>query len=298
MHFRAHGKILLTSEYFVIDGAQAIALPTRHGQTMDIVPNNSDSIEWNALHDKNTPWISATFDLKNFNSDLLEGDVLQTLLRAARDLNPDFLDKGTKVTTRLEFPKDWGLGSSSTLISIIAQWAGIDPFDLKEKANIGGSGYDIACAQSQSPILYHLDKNKPTWSSVSFKPSFADSLYFIYLNQKQDTAKGIHHYKNSVMDKEPIIQTLNNITDKIIMASELKDFESLITKHENVIASALNLIPVKQFLFTDYWGAMKSLGAWGGDFILATSNRGDKETFAYFQSRGYNTILKYKDMIL
>ena len=49
------------------------------------------------------------------------------------------------------------------------------------------------------------------------------------------------------------------------------------------------------FLFPDYFGTLKSLGAWGGDFILATGN---KDTSQYFIDKGYATILKYSDMVL
>jgi hypothetical protein len=57
----------------------------------------------------------------------------------------------------------------------------------------------------------------------------------------------------------------------------------------------LQLTPVKERLFDDYFGAVKSLGAWGGDFVLAT---GDKTTPAYFKKKGYSTVLTYKEMIL
>ncbi len=57
------------------------------------------------------------------------------------------------MNTHLDFPRDWGLGSSSTLINNVAQWAQVDPFDLHFKVS-NGSGYDIACANEDSPIVY------------------------------------------------------------------------------------------------------------------------------------------------
>jgi hypothetical protein len=48
-------------------------------------------------------------------------------------------------------------------------------------------------------------------------------------------------------------------------------------------------------LFSDFDGAVKSLGAWGGDFVLAISN---EDPTTYFKSKGYETIIAYKDMIL
>ena len=35
-HFYAKGKILLTAEYFVLDGAKGLALPSRLGQAMGV----------------------------------------------------------------------------------------------------------------------------------------------------------------------------------------------------------------------------------------------------------------------
>ena len=63
------------------------------------------------------------------------------------------------ITTKLTFPRAWGLGTSSTLISLIAQWAKCDPFELLFEA-FGGSGYDIACATANSPISYQLPRKK------------------------------------------------------------------------------------------------------------------------------------------
>ena len=63
------------------------------------------------------------------------------------------------VTSELTFDKDWGLGSSSTLISNLSQLARIDPYELNNRV-FNGSGYDIACAKSESPLLYRLIKNE------------------------------------------------------------------------------------------------------------------------------------------
>ena len=51
---------------------------------------------------------------------------------------------------------------------------------------------------------------------------------------------------------------------------------------------------VKEIYFSDYSGEIKSLGAWGGDFILAA---GPINTKKYFEEKGYKTIFSYKDML-
>src|SRR5690606_10074625 len=97
------------------------------------------------------------------------------ILHAAKQLNSDFLNSGCQVETRLTFPQDWGLGSSSTLINNIAKWAQIDAYKLLENT-FGGSGYDIACAEYNGPITYQLGKQR-TVKDVDFNPVFKEALY-------------------------------------------------------------------------------------------------------------------------
>ena len=83
--------------------------------------------------------------------------------------------------------------------------------------------------------------------------------------------------------------------DNSFHEQKLSEFEKLIQEHEKIISSIIELPTVKERLFPDYFGTLKSLGAWGGDFILAT---GDKNTPHYFKAKGYTTILRYSDMVL
>ena len=60
-----------------------------------------------------------------------------------------------------------------------------------------------------------------------------------------------------------------------------------------IISKLIKQPPLKKIKFSDYDGAVKSLGAWGGDFFLATGSDQD-----YFKKKGYETIISYKDIIL
>lgn len=296
LSFYGRGKLLLTSEYFVMDGAKALALPTKIGQKMnvEIKDSQNSTIHWIAKTHDNKEWINTSFNFDDLDSE----DDLQNIIDQARELNPNFLnnDNDICITTTLEFNKDWGLGSSSTLLYMISQWANVNPYELL-KNTFGGSGYDIACAAADTPILYCLENNNPTIEQSDFNPTFKDNLYFVYLNKKQNSRDGINHYKKQDFDKLEIIQKLDKITNNICHAETLSDFENLIKNHENIISNALNLPTVQSQYFNDYWGQTKSLGAWGGDFILVTSNKSNEETFAYFRERGYKTVLRYKDLI-
>ncbi len=290
--FFGRGKLLLTGEYFVLDGATALALPVKVGQTLTVEYSQSYSptLKWRSFDVNGRLWLESNFEFWKFNclDDHLSKEVefLQMILRQARKQNPHFLrdEVDVHVTTKLGFPLEWGLGSSSTLIYNIAQWAHIGPFELLFNT-CGGSGYDIACAQSDGPILYEKQKSGPNWSPTKFNPPFADKLYFIYLGKKQDSQAGIKHYNQSWPYPPESVNALSEITREILKANTLDEFNFLISAHEQLVAKYLKLKTVKSELFSDFWGEVKSLGAWGGDFVLATSEKNYKETKAYFEEK-------------
>lgn len=301
--FYSNGKLLLTAEYVVLDGAKALALPTKYGQNLTVKSIEEKKLFWNSIGHYNRVWFESELSTKalanSFNKD--ENPVLKRLfeiLISAKQLNPDFLNpkNGYEITTKLDFPKNWGLGSSSTLINNIANWAEVDAFKLLE-LTFGGSGYDIACAQNNTPIVYHIDSStrEKTVTPVTFNPSFKNQLFFVHLNKKQNSREGIKHYKLNNGDVPQAIDEINTITETIINTSSITEFESLITKHEQIISKLIDLPTVKLSLFPDYSGSIKSLGAWGGDFILVT---GSTDTMDYFKQKGYNTIIPYHKMIL
>ena len=98
------------------------------------------------------PWFETSFspeELAGTPGPRFPGEIrarLLYILQTARQLQPGFLSGPVllEAVTRLEFPREWGLGTSSTLISNLADWAGADPYALLDKT-IGGSGYDLAC---------------------------------------------------------------------------------------------------------------------------------------------------------
>ena len=76
-----------------------------------------------------------------------------------------------------------------------------------------------------------------------------------------------------------------------MVATTLEEFEVLISKHETLVGELIQHPPLKTSHFADYPGAIKSLGAWGGDFFLAT-----RTNTQYFKDKGYNTIVPFNDM--
>ncbi|WP_237274581.1 GYDIA family GHMP kinase [Tenacibaculum ovolyticum] len=315
MNFYSNGKLLLTGEYVVLDGATSLAVPTKFGQNLIIEPIEEPQLIWGSFTNTGECWFEATFDLPKlrltsatFNSNK-EGsaefiaETLSDILLEAKKLNPEFLTtkNGFIVKTNLTFPQNWGLGSSSTLINNIATWANVNPFTLLWNA-FSGSGYDIACASNNSPILYQLKKSlsttleiTPIIEKVEFKPIFLNELFFVYLNQKQNSREGIAQYKQHKKEAHTLIPEIDILTQEFLKADSSINLNKIIFEHEQLISSIIKQTPVKKRLFSDYFGEVKSLGAWGGDFVLATGN---DDTLPYFKQKGYDTIIPYKEMVL
>ncbi|RKR15272.1 mevalonate kinase [Maribacter vaceletii] len=310
--FYSNGKLLLTGEYAVLDGALSLAIPTKYGQLLTIKKNDTPKIIWTSLDEKGDTWFKATLLIKSDdstnsirleveNKNNLDIDALSTaktlinILTEAQKLNP-FLSttSGHFVETKLTFPRNWGLGSSSTLINNIASWAKVDAYKLLWNA-FSGSAYDIACAQHNYPITYKLNQGKPEVSKTDFNPPFIDNLYFVYLNKKQNSRKGIANYKSIAKDKTNLIAKISELTQQMLTTESLTDFNSLILTHEKLLSSFLQTPTQKEALFSDFEGHIKSLGAWGGDFVLAT---GTPRQMRYFKRKGYLTLIPYKEMVL
>ena len=305
VQYHSHGKLLLTGEYTVLDGALALALPTRLGQRLAIRQTGEPGLKWSS-RDPEGPWFNGAFEVikagdraaLNYRSgnDVTVGNLLADILNAAISLNSDFTKKlkGAAVDAELEFPKDWGLGSSSTLVHGIARWAEVDPYTLLEHT-LGGSGYDIASAAHGKPVLFQKTSSGNVVQPVAFSPPFKDSLFFVHLNEKARSNKAVTAYRELEFDREATAAAITAITRGILVCTGLGEFRNLLEKHEAIMASVLAVDHVKKSRFPDYRGTVKSLGAWGGDFILATGTMQDRE---YFRERGFHTIRSYTEMIL
>ena len=90
------------------------------------------------------------------------------------------------------------------------------------------------------------------------------------------------------------MEKVNGLTLSFLADITLDDFQDLMKQHEAFIATLINTTPIQKRLFNDYPGAIKSLGAWGGDFILAC---GAVDTPNYFAQKGYNTCLTFQTLI-
>ncbi len=296
--FKSHGKLLITGEYFVLKGAKSLSIPTKFYQTLKIEGIKESKLIWVSYDKNNDPWIEATFDLSNLkilSTKNKETLFLKKLLCSTKKINPNFLktNSGFKVVSRMNFKRSWGLGSSSTLISNISKWANINPFKLHTMVS-NGSGYDIASAIANGPIIYELINDEPKYHEIIFDPIFHDNLFFIYMNKKQKSEDEVDYFNTNIKVSEKTIKLISSITEKIVECKNLNSFQNLIVEHEKILSTELKRKMIKTILFNDYKGEIKSLGAWGGDFVLAAGPNNSKE---YFQKKGYRTVFSLKDIL-
>ena len=298
MEVYSNGKVLLTGEYVILDGALSLAAPTKFGQHLKFQENLSNFINWKSKNFDGNIWFeclitSDTLKVESTSSQKISNTLVE-IINFIREYNPTFLKKcGSDISTNLTFEKNLGLGSSSTLISNLSKISGVNPYTLNYKI-YKGSGYDIACAESISPILYKLDKDQRTINQVSFKPSFKEHIYFVYLNKKQNSISEIERY-NKNKASISIINEISNITSEILVCNSIDGFNKLIEAHELIISKLISKQTIKDLLFKDFDGYIKSLGAWGGDMIMVTSQIDPSK---YFIKKGYSTIFKFKELLV
>ena len=321
--FQAHGKFLLTGEYLVLKGALALALPLKLGQSLQVSLADTDThrLHWIAQQ-PDKPWFSVLFDTDTLQpistDDPAKAEKLSGILKAIRQLNPTaFYGGDMRFRTHLDFNPEWGLGSSSTLIANLARWANVNPYELL-KLTFGGSGYDIACATAEGPIYYQLPMSKsalrqaqgpevvepvetptPKVEPVDFNPPFTKHLFFIYLGQKQSSSKEIKTFlaKANPIDLQKDIEAVSEISRAIPKCESLDEFGLLIQCHERIIAHCIGQEPVQK-RFPDFEGVLKSLGAWGGDFILAAIEWEESQVKTYFKGKGLEVVFGYKELVL
>lgn len=296
--YHASGKLLLSGEYFVLHGAKALALPLKPGQNLSVREGtDSPLLHWKALH-KEEIWFECELSAEDFtvikSSDPGKASTLSLVFKTMQEMNPEFHPRaGTAFETTLDADPEWGFGSSSTLISLLSQWAGVDPFQLNETL-FGGSGFDIACALAKGPILY--TKGMPA-QPVKLTYPFAKQLLLIYSGKKKNTLPEVSAFLQNSAPEEHLIKKISAISDQLALCQDQSTFDKLIQQHEVLVGELLGQQPVKEKLFADFQGQVKSLGAWGGDYYLASCAAPVRESKKYFENKGLNIIFRWTELI-
>lgn len=300
MEFYSNGKLFILGEYYVLEGAKVFALPTKFGQYLNVFPLKTKTLNWKSYDADGSVWYNDEIAINDVVSNNLSSEdkvrnTLIDILHQAHLMNPTILEnKGFLVETKLTFPRNWGLGTSSTLINNIAQWFQIDAFELLQKS-FGGSGFDIACAQNNAPVTYQIVNNKPIVEQVKFNPTFKEHIYFVYLNKKRDSKDAIANFRKKQKNLSEEIKQVSQMTDELLHIQDLETFISFFKQYEQNLSQILETPTIQKKLFPDFNGLVKSLGGWGGDFVMVAAAQNPTN---YFKNKGYETVVGYDDMIL
>lgn len=295
---KANGKFMLTGEYMVLRGAETLALPLKLGQQLLIVPNEGEAIYWEsfepagkwfetALHNQSLAVLAGTDESKS--------NRLREILQHIRKQNPVFLaDGGYWVRTDLDFNPQFGMGSSSTLLTTLCETTGVNPYPVLRET-FGGSGYDLACALASGPLVFSMQNGSPLVRPVTLSSQVTPHILFVYSGNKMVSSGEVRKF-SAIPVEQTLVQRFTEITREAVQCQNYADFAALMREHEDRLGMLLER-PVLQQRFPDFEGTLKSMGAWGGDFFMAVCEDTD-EAISYFENKGFPTVFRYDGIVL
>jgi len=300
--YYARGKLLLTAEFMILHGSKALAVPLKKGQSLELASKRDPAqLHWVAMHDATT-WFETTLRLPDLGilatSSREKSENLVHMLRKLLGIQPGFAEKlGLHdVITRLEFDPAFGFGSSSTLTSLLAQWAGVDPLQLHFQVS-RGSGYDVACAGAESAILYQVVREMPVIEYVDYTPPFMNRMWLVYLGEKQDSGKSVAAFLNNYLLDHKDIEFYSRLTSDFLRAQDIHELGAVIREHEQHLSEILDMPVLMEERFPGFRGYAKSLGAWGGDFALLVTDWPEEQLSAYLPARGIDQWFPYNELV-
>jgi mevalonate kinase len=293
LRYFAPGKLLLSGEYAVLDGAKAISCPSHQGQFLELhKTQNPSTIEWQALTEDAYCWLNIVLTTHGEileTNDLPKAELIRALLLDAFNQN---IPGGLRVECQLDFKREWGLGSSSTLITLLAAWANKDAMELFFR-HLTGSGYDVATALEKRTICYQLIAPKQAkWEAVQL-PSIVKKTYFLYLGEKQISSTEVLRYDR--LEKQPaLVNAITQLSDALLSIQSDVELIDWMAEHERITGLLIQQESHRNRRFPKLQGGFKSLGAWGGDFVWIMPLAND---LAYLKGLGYTEIFPFEQML-
>jgi hypothetical protein len=271
-------------------------------------------LQWTALDHLHIPWLKINFGLVNgfwtfeipspagdFQSD--HAEILQKWLQAAWNLmegheqkteNPPSLwgnlleERGIMVRTRLDFPGNWGLGSSSTALALLAKWLSVDARRLYALAQ-NGSGYDLEVALQNSSILYQLPRQieghlfpsmngtEPIVQRIRYRLPEGGQLWLVDPGGKQISSGEVIRYRNlNQGQRTDCVEEISALSKALAGCSEVPVMMQFLARHDDIMEHLLGQPCLNRVAGSGFPGRLKSLGAWGGDLFLAVSEQPDE----------------------
>jgi hypothetical protein len=117
----------------------------------------------------------------------------------------------------------------------------------------------------------------------------------VYSGKKQNSQQEVTRFGETEI-REEILLKLNNIIEQITETDNIEQFETYIEQHETILSEILERPTLKSTDFPDYPFSIKSLGAWGGDFFMATCRNLD-DAKIYFIDADRDTIFTFNELI-
>lgn len=297
---------MIAGEYAVLFGADSFAVPTFTGQKMQVITqkHNSEQIKlnWKSFDKQDQLWFNEDFIGQKLiavskSAPSPVSNKLERLLSKITELSENSfqINLSYDITSWLEFDRNWGFGSSSSLIANLAKYADLNDNELFElfQSTENGSGYDVFISYYNKPLKYRIENEKPSFEIVTWNPEFAEDLALVYSGSKQFSASEVENVRSSNLFNKNNIASLNEVTNELMSALKLNDFEKSIQNHEQIVGEGINRMPLKNKVFSDFKGQIKSLGAWGGDFFMAT--RYDN-ALKYFNEKGFE-VFRFKEIV-
>jgi mevalonate kinase len=296
---------MLCGEYAVTIGVEALALPVSAGQWMHVwefdSPASQDRIIWEAKELGGETWLNEGFALplvESVEDDSVERKTLLKLLMMAPKETWKS-GKSYRIETQLEFDRKSGLGSSSTLVSNFAQFAGLDAQRLQRKV-FGGSGYDVAVGSVGRGLVFWKDGDENHWGPWSLNASLTENWFVVFLGEKQNSRASLNNVKERLQEIQQddfMLHQLQQVAGAVKMAQQITMLEAGLEMWQALLGMSLGLeTPYQQFGFQPVKGGLcKWLGAWGGDMLLVN------QTFLTTQSaqlksytiQPWNQLVKY-----
>jgi len=288
---------MLFGEYAVLAGAWSCALPVKFRQNFEVsVKTGMGRIQWQSFDFEGKEWMNCHFSLAD-EAETLASVIrpLHQMLRLIAANRPDLCspDLDLHVRIKASFRKEWGLGSSSALIANLAHWSQTDPFALMD-VSFPGSGYDVAAAFQDVPLLYRIDENKRTTAPLPAFPEFLSEYRVVFLVKKVNSRESVFETRERIPLLNEYLPKLNRYGMEALQSTTPATFNHCMLMYEEILADTLGLEPTGS-QFADYQGLVKSLGAWGGDAVLVEYVPGDfEDVFGHLTSFRLGEIARWK----
>lgn len=304
--FFSHGKVLLCGEYAVLAGVEALALPVHLGQGLKVweVPTQGNSkIIWQSLDLHGKSWFDCRIDSEIMHvHEASDDEIAKTLIHIFREIktkNPDYFDHKTiRLETNVEFNRAWGLGTSSTLVSLLNRWSGANAFALQQ-AGFGGSGYDVAVGLTGKPLVYWLENEEPNWEPWKLDSNLTNHWYLAFPGHKMNSRESLKSLKGKLLEMQQdtlflqqlsaCIQTIKHPRSIPLLEAMLEMWQALISQYLG-IPKAYDDLGIKP----SQGGLCKWLGAWGGDVLLVNEKILSENTSVFDKM----DIVKWNDFVI